>query len=46
MKNYAYFSFQRPKDFITVFGRDVKEKFPHVMPKTATSVNVKPKIVI
>jgi hypothetical protein len=46
MKNNAYFSFQRPKDFITIFGKDVMQLFPHVMPKTATSVNCKPKIVI
>jgi hypothetical protein len=49
MKSQAYFSgggLQRPKDFITVFGKDVMELFPHVMPKTATTVNVKPKIVI
>ena len=46
MKNNAYFSFQRPKDFITVFGQHVLEEFPHVLHKTSSLVNVKPKIEI
>ena len=46
MKNYAYFSLSKPKDFITVFGPHVMSEFPHVKPKTATSVNVRPKIVL
>ena len=46
MKNNAYFSFNRPKDFITVFGPHVISEFPHVKPKIAPSVNCKPNIVI
>jgi hypothetical protein len=46
MKNNANFSYQRPKDFITVFGQHVMEEFPHALPKTSSQVNVKPKIEI
>lgn len=46
MKNHAYFSVSRPKDFITVFGPHVLQEFPHVKPKTATSVNVKPSRIV
>ena len=46
MKNNAYFSLNRPKDFISVFGPHVLQEFPHVKPKAAQGVPAKPKIVI
>jgi hypothetical protein len=44
MKNHANFSFQRPKDFITVFGPHVISEFPHL--KLKVSPSVRQKIVI
>jgi hypothetical protein len=36
MKNNAYLSMHKPKDFITVFGPHVLSEFPNALPKTAT----------
>lgn len=46
MKNNAYFSFQRPKDFLTVFGPHVIQEFPYIKSKIAPCVNAKPTNIV
>ncbi len=36
MKNNAYLSMNKPKDFLTVFGPHVLCEFPNALPKTAS----------